>query len=94
MKNMILSVAFTVFAAISLKAQNSKDKNVGLNVSINDHYAKADSLLKTTIQTIAGHYKGKVRGWDVINEMFSDGPAGAIRNNTNTTNATANEVFV
>ena len=53
-----------------------------------------DSLLKTTIQTIAGHFKGKVRGWDVINEMFSDNPAGAIRNNTNTSNATANDVFV
>jgi endo-1,4-beta-xylanase len=58
------------------------------------NYAKVDSLLKTTIQTIAGHFKGKVRGWDVINEMFSDGPAGAIRNNTNTANATANDVFV
>ncbi len=58
------------------------------------NYAKVDSLLKTTIQQIAGHFKGKVRGWDVINEMFSDGPAGAIRNNTNTANATANDVFV
>ena len=60
----------------------------------NYNYAKVDSLLKTTIQTIAGHFKGKVRGWDVINEMFSDGPAGAIRNNTNTANATTNDVFV
>jgi endo-1,4-beta-xylanase len=59
-----------------------------------NNYAKVDSLLKTTIQTIAGHFKGKVRGWDVINEMFSDGPAGAIRNNSNTANATANDVFV
>jgi GH35 family endo-1,4-beta-xylanase len=58
------------------------------------NYAKVDSLLKTTIQTIAGHFKGKVRGWDVINEMFSDGPAGAIRNNTNTANATSNDIFV
>jgi endo-1,4-beta-xylanase len=58
------------------------------------NYAKVDSLLKTTIQTIAGHFKGKVRGWDVINEMFSDGPAGTIRNNTNTANATNNDVFV
>ena len=60
----------------------------------NYNYTKVDSLLKTTIQTIAGHFKGKVRGWDVINEMFSDGPAGAIRNNTNTANATNNDVFV
>lgn len=59
-----------------------------------NNYAKVDSLLKTTIQQIAGHFKGKVRGWDVINEMFSDGPAGAIRNNTNTSNSTANDVFV
>ncbi|MGF2412086.1 MAG: endo-1,4-beta-xylanase, partial [Ferruginibacter sp.] len=58
------------------------------------NYAKVDSLLKTTIEQIAGHFKGKVRGWDVINEMFADGPAGAIRNNTNTANATANDVFV
>nr|WP_294909021.1 endo-1,4-beta-xylanase [uncultured Lacibacter sp.] len=59
-----------------------------------NNYAKVDSLLKTTIYTIAGHFKGKVRGWDVINEMFADGPAGAIRNNTNTANATNNDVFV
>ena len=44
MKNIFLPVAFTVFAAISLKAQNSKVENAGLNVSINEHYAKADSL--------------------------------------------------
>ncbi|HVG40801.1 MAG TPA: endo-1,4-beta-xylanase [Chitinophagaceae bacterium] len=60
----------------------------------NSNYAKVDSLLKTAIQNIAGHFKGKVRGWDVINEMFADGPAGAIRNNTNTANATANDIFV
>ncbi|WP_375443359.1 endo-1,4-beta-xylanase [uncultured Fibrella sp.] len=59
-----------------------------------NNYTKVDSLLKNNIQQIAGHFKGKVRGWDVINEMFSDGPAGAIRNNTNTANATANDVFV
>lgn len=59
-----------------------------------NNYTKVDSLLKTTIQQIAGHFKGKVRGWDVINEMFADGPAGAIRNNTNTANATANDIFV
>ncbi|MEZ0542214.1 endo-1,4-beta-xylanase [Fibrella arboris] len=59
-----------------------------------NNYAKVDSLLKNNIQQIAGHFKGKVRGWDVINEMFADGPAGAIRNNTNTANATANDIFV
>ena len=44
MKNIFLPVAFTVFTAISLKAQNNEVENVGLNVSINEHYAKADSL--------------------------------------------------
>lgn len=58
------------------------------------NYNKVDSILKLNIQQIAGHFKGKVRGWDVINEMFSDGPAGAIRNNTNTGNATNSDVFV
>jgi D-alanyl-D-alanine carboxypeptidase len=44
MKNIFLPVAFTLLAAISLKAQNSQNENAGLNISINDHYAKADSL--------------------------------------------------
>jgi endo-1,4-beta-xylanase len=73
--------------------------DVSVNEIINpggpsSNYTKVDSLLKTTIEQIAGHFKGKVRGWDVINEMFADGPAGTIRNNMNTANATANDVFV
>lgn len=44
MKNIILPVVFTLFTAVSLKAQNSKDNNTALNVTINDHYGKADSL--------------------------------------------------
>ncbi|MBI1344566.1 MAG: hypothetical protein GC171_16720 [Terrimonas sp.] len=59
-----------------------------------NNYATVDSLLKTTVQEIAGHFKGKVRGWDVINEMFADNPAGAIRNNTNTANAANDDIFV
>jgi GH35 family endo-1,4-beta-xylanase len=76
------------------QAQGSYYRSLLNAASPNTNYAKVDSLLKTTIQNIAGHFKGKVRGWDVINEMFSDGPAGAIRNNTNTANATNNDVFV
>ena len=44
--------------------------------------AKLDAELRRTIGTIAGHYKGKVKAWDVINELFADN--GAIRNNSNT----------
>jgi endo-1,4-beta-xylanase len=32
--------------------------------------------MKDHIDTVAGRYKGKVRGWDVVNEAISDGPEG------------------
>ncbi|MDI9365022.1 MAG: endo-1,4-beta-xylanase [Flavobacterium sp.] len=58
------------------------------------NYSKVDSVLRHNITQIATRYKGKVRGWDVINEMFADGPAGSLRSNRNTANATNNDVFV
>ena len=33
--------------------------------------------LKTHIQTVVTHYKGKVKGWDVVNEAISSGWIGA-----------------
>lgn len=31
-----------------------------------------ENMLKHHIQTVAGHYQGKVAGWDVVNESFLD----------------------
>lgn len=31
------------------------------------------NLLKTHIQTVVKHFKGKVRSWDIVNEAFTDG---------------------
>ncbi|MET0635313.1 MAG: endo-1,4-beta-xylanase [Chitinophagaceae bacterium] len=54
-------------------------------------YAKLDEALNNWITTIVTRYKGKVKAWDVINELFTD--AGVMRNNQNTP-ATDNNVFV
>lgn len=37
-----------------------------------------ENLLKTHIQTVVAHFKGKVTSWDVVNEAFNDD--GTIRN--------------
>lgn len=37
-----------------------------------------ENLLKTHIQTVVGHFKGKVASWDVVNEAFEDN--GTYRN--------------
>jgi endo-1,4-beta-xylanase len=35
--------------------------------------------LKAHIDGVVGHFKGKVVGWDVVNEALSDGPGGDLR---------------
>lgn len=37
-----------------------------------------EQMMKSHIQTIVGHYKGKVKSWDVVNEAFEDD--GTLRN--------------
>ena len=54
--------------------------------------ARVDSVFKLWVTNMVTHYKGKVVGWDVINELFADD--GSIRNNTNTTSSTATDWFV
>ncbi len=36
--------------------------------------------LRKHIMTVAGHYKGKVIGWDVVNEAIADGGSGETEN--------------
>ena len=44
--------------------------------------ALVDAALQDWINGVVTHYKGKVTGWDVVNELFADD--GSIRTNTNT----------
>ncbi len=51
---------------------------------------KLDTALNKWITTIVGRYAGKIKAWDVINELFADD--GNIRNNSNTTTTDANTI--
>jgi endo-1,4-beta-xylanase len=52
---------------------------------------KLDEALKNWITAIVTRYKGKVKAWDVVNELFADN--GNIRNNNNTSTSSS-DVFV
>jgi endo-1,4-beta-xylanase len=44
--------------------------------------AAFEGLMKNHIKEVAGHFKGKLAGWDVVNEAFTDG--GALRRGLST----------
>ncbi|HEY4327050.1 MAG TPA: serine hydrolase domain-containing protein [Mucilaginibacter sp.] len=70
MKIFFLLCAVLLFTAISLKAQNISDKNCGIDISVNDHYSKSDSLhsimkryIKAGIPGVAMALYTEKEGW-------------------------------
>lgn len=53
--------------------------------------ARVDEALDNFVTGMVTHYKGKVKAWDVVNELFTE--TGNLRNNTNTS-TTGSDVFV
>jgi endo-1,4-beta-xylanase len=41
--------------------------------------ATALARMREHIFTVVGRYKGRIKGWDVVNEAFDDGPEGTLR---------------
>ena len=54
--------------------------------------ARLNEAFENWVTGIVTYYKGKVVGWDVVNELFADD--GSIRTNNNTANASATDWFV
>lgn len=53
---------------------------------------KLDEALNNWITAAVTRYKGKIKAWDVVNELFAE--SGAVRNNSNTSSSANTNVLV
>jgi endo-1,4-beta-xylanase len=81
-------------AAKTYYIDDASFKELGAGVATDAEIAgKLDVALNDYITKMVTHFKGKVKAWDVVNELFDNG--GNIRNNANTPNSNkANDFFV
>jgi endo-1,4-beta-xylanase len=81
-------------AARTYYIDDASVKELGAGVATDlEIAAKLDIALNDYITQMVTHYKGKVKAWDVVNELFDNG--GNIRNNANSPNTNkANDFFV
>lgn len=91
-KNTTLAIAFDLGAtANNYYIDDVSIKEAVASPSVTQIATLLDAALNDFITKTVTHYKGKVKAWDVINEILADN--GSIRNNSNTS-TTPTDVLV